>query len=93
MLKTILKKIFGKLVSNIREKYSNPWQTGEVHKWMYDGFSLKMLLEETGFKDAKTLKFDESVLKYWNKYSLDKSKFDDKKPGKPESIFVEARKL
>lgn len=69
----------------------DPRLTGEVHRWMYDRVSLKMLLEEQGFADFKVCTFDESRMLNWDQYQLDRSARGNQ-PRKPDSLFVEAIK-
>jgi hypothetical protein len=68
---------------------SDPKTAGELHKWMYDRLSLKILLEEAGFSDFRVRSFDDSAIPHWSKYNLDRSKFGDR-PRKPDSLCVEA---
>lgn len=95
--KNILKKGFWKdklLRRLLKDEYWNlPLakfrSKGEVHQWMYDSYSLKKLLEKTGFaKIEKTTAF-QSNISQWNKYSLD---VKDNKILKPDSFFTEATK-
>jgi SAM-dependent methyltransferase len=71
--------------------HANPQKTGEAHKWMYDRLSLKLLLEKYEFINFSVKKFDESRIKYWERYNLDKSIYGNF-PRKPESIYVECEK-
>mgnify|MGYP000333176704 CR=1 FL=1 len=64
-------------------------QSGEIHKWMYDRYSLKILLEEVGFKKVKIKDAFTSDVKNWGKFGLD---VVDGKIRKPDSLFVEATK-
>jgi predicted SAM-dependent methyltransferase len=63
--------------------------SGEIHRWMYDRFSLKRLLQKSGFQNVKTCRADESLIPNFNKYSLD---ILDGKIKKPDSLFVEGIK-
>lgn len=63
--------------------------SGEVHQWMYDRYSLRRLLLETGFSDFRVRTAFESYIPDWSRYHLD---HQDGKVIKPESIFVEARR-
>lgn len=74
------------LISN-----ANPRNTGEVHKWMYNRLTLKLLLEKYGFINFSINSFDESKIEYWERYNLDKSIYGNF-PRKPESIYVECIK-
>jgi len=70
---------------------ANPQKTGEVHKWMYNRLTLKLLLEKHGFINFSINKFDKSKIEYWERYNLDKSIYGNF-PRKPESIYVECKK-
>jgi len=65
--------------------------SGEIHQWMYDRYSLTKLLHETGFTDIKVCRADESAIPNFNSYLLDIE--PDGKVRKPDSLFMEARKL
>jgi len=70
---------------------SDPRQSGEAHKWMYDRFALQLLMAELGFKPSCVRRYDQSAIPHWAKYNLDKSP-DADRPRKPDSLYVEARK-
>lgn len=72
-------------------KSTNPQKSGEAHRWMYDKLDLKILLESVGFRNFKVLRYDQSKIKDWNKYALDKAK-NKNRARKPDSIFCEAEK-
>ena len=63
--------------------------SGEVHQWMYDRFSLARLLEECGFVNIKICQAHESSIPDFNSYGLD---IIDGKVRKPDSLFIEACK-
>ncbi|MBN1755111.1 methyltransferase domain-containing protein [bacterium] len=77
-----LKKIFPKDLG--------PDQTGELHKWMYDSYSLKRALKEAGFKDIREMTYNQSNIKDWNEFELDCN--PDGSSYKYDSIFMEALK-
>ncbi len=63
---------------------------GEIHYWMYDRFSLKMLLEKCGFKQIKIESPFESSIPDWSVYELDVKNglvYD------PNSLFIEGMKV
>lgn len=64
--------------------------SGEVHQWMYDRFSLKRLLAQNKFKDAKICKATESKIPNWKSYNLDTN--SDETVYKPDSFYMEAIK-
>jgi len=65
-------------------------QSGEVHKWMYDRWSLKNLLTACGLTDVRPCAAHESRIPDFDRYQL------DVEPGgstrKPDSLFMEAVK-
>jgi hypothetical protein len=63
---------------------------GEVHQWMYDRFSLKMLLEQAGFCEIRTYSALESRIGNWSEYHLDTGV--DGTAYKPDSLYMEAAK-
>jgi predicted SAM-dependent methyltransferase len=63
--------------------------SGEVHRWMYDRFFLKRLLERSGFEDVRVCRADESRIYNFNSYGLD---IQDGKIRKPDSLFMEGKK-
>ncbi|MBE9111567.1 glycosyltransferase [Nodosilinea sp. LEGE 07298] len=63
---------------------------GEVHQWMYDGYSLGRLLRESGFKDIQSCTAAESSIADFPKYHLDV--LDNGQVRKSDSLFVEAKK-
>jgi predicted SAM-dependent methyltransferase len=63
--------------------------SGEIHQWMYDRYSLKRLLVQAGFVDAKICDATESRIPEYEKYSLDAL---NGAPRKPDSIYIEASK-
>lgn len=65
-------------------------QSGEVHQWMYDRYSLGVLLEKVGFSDIKVCQADESRISDFNNYYLDV--LPDGRVRKSDSLFMEAIK-
>jgi hypothetical protein len=63
---------------------------GEVHKWMYDRYSLSVLLNQAGFQQFKVCACNESQIPTFNSYLLDINA--DGSIRKPDSLFMEARK-
>lgn len=62
---------------------------GEIHQWMYDRYSLKILLQNCGFTDVQVVTAFSSRIKDWNTFELD-GKNDLVR--KPDSLFIEAKK-
>jgi predicted SAM-dependent methyltransferase len=63
---------------------------GEVHKWMYDRYSLGKLLAESGFVSAHVRRADESAIPRFAGFGLDT--LPDGAVRKPDSLFMEAVK-
>lgn len=63
--------------------------SGEIHLWMYDRYSLKRLLEQVGFIDVRVCRADDSRIPDFNSYGLD---MIEGKIRKPDSLFMEAMK-
>lgn len=62
---------------------------GEIHQWMYDRYSLGLLLESVGFKNPHVVTAFESSIPDWSSFKLDGS---EGKVRKPDSLFMEAQK-
>jgi len=63
--------------------------SGEIHRWMYDRYSLRRLLEQAGFIDVRICRADESRIPDFNSYNLD---VVEGKVRKPVSLFMEGIK-
>lgn len=63
---------------------------GEIHQWMYDRYSLSELLRNVGFTEIKVCSAFESEIQNWDTYQLD---VIDGEIRKPDSLFIEAKKL
>ena len=64
-------------------------QSGEIHQWMYDRYSLRLLLMGAGFRDVRQVTPFESTIPGWLHYKLDA---DEYSTNKPDSIFLEGRR-
>lgn len=64
-------------------------ESGEIHRWMYDRFSLHRLLSQAGFSGVKVCNADESAIPDFNSYDLDVC---EKIVRKPDSLYMEAVK-
>lgn len=62
--------------------------SGEVHQWMYDGYSLGKLLADCGFDEIESCRADESRIENFARFHLDTE--PDGSVYKPDSFFVEA---
>lgn len=63
--------------------------SGEVHQWMYDRFSLGRLLNVTGFVEVRVCGAATSQIEGFGDFGLDVL---DGQVRKPDSLFMEARK-
>lgn len=65
-------------------------KTGELHRWMYDRYSLKALLLKTGFKNIRARDAFTSQIQGWNQFYLDINR--DSSVYKPDSLYMEGLK-
>jgi predicted SAM-dependent methyltransferase len=65
-------------------------QSGEVHRWMYDSFSLGRALKDTGFVNVRRCSAFESAVPGFASYALDVD--ERKRVRKPDSLFMEAER-
>jgi len=63
--------------------------SGETHRWMYDRFSLRQLLEQAGFERIGVCTAVESQIPGFTSYDLD---MVEGRVRKPDSLFMEAVK-
>jgi len=63
-------------------------QSGEVHRWMYDSFSLGRALKDAGFVNVRRCTALESAIPGFESYALDVD--ERKRIRKPDSLFMEA---
>ena len=63
--------------------------SGEIHRWMYDRYSLSRLLTQSGFTKIRVCEANESAIPNFDTYELDTWQG---KVRKPDSIFIEAIK-
>jgi SAM-dependent methyltransferase len=68
----------------------DPRKTKESNLWTYDRLSLRLLLEEQGFKKFSVKSYAESGIVGWERYSLDRSNSGDH--AIEPSLYLEARK-
>ena len=83
-------KVFGKFEVYKTYKLGKFMKSGEVHKWMYDSYSLEQLLKEQGFKNVDIKKYNQSRIANWESYGLEINR--DGSEYKPHSLYVEACK-
>ncbi len=65
-------------------------QSGEVHRWMYDEFSLAWMLRDTGFAGVSRCAADASGIPRFAAYMLDTDAQGVVR--KPDSLFVEGKR-
>jgi hypothetical protein len=65
-------------------------ESGEIHQWMYDRFSLSRLLRQAGFAEDRVCAAGQSGIPNFNSYGLDLTA--DGAVRKPDSLFMEAAK-
>ena len=63
---------------------------GETHQWMYDDVNLKLILEESYFKNIKKMIFNKSNIENWEAHKLESN--EDGSEFKPHSLYLEAIK-
>jgi|RhiMethySRZTD1v2_1073278.scaffolds.fasta_scaffold34693_5 predicted SAM-dependent methyltransferase len=64
--------------------------SGEIHRWMYDRYSLGQMLIAAGFASPRRVEAAESKIADWASYRLDVE--PDGSVYKPDSLFMEATK-
>ena len=65
-------------------------QGGEIHQWMYDRYSLKLILEQCNFIQIVQCTATTSYIADWSSFNLDTE--PDGSIYKPDSLFMEAIK-
>jgi predicted SAM-dependent methyltransferase len=65
-------------------------QGGEVHQWMYDRYSLSVLLNKIGLENVKQCTAKESYIPNWTSWNLDTE--PDGSVYKPDSLYMEGIK-
>lgn len=64
--------------------------SGELHQWMYDSYSLRVLLNNAGFRNILRCSATESSILHWSTYSLDTD--PDGFEHAPSSLYMEGVK-
>lgn len=90
----LLREIFLKQLLSKKEyqalKIGRFRQSGEVHQWMYDRYSLAVILKKCRFEKIIQRSATESYISNWNTYNLDTE--PDGSIYKPDSFYMEAVK-
>lgn len=89
--KQIPSHILFQLSNWLAETRGDPRETGEAHRWIYDRFGLKILMEAAGFEGIERMFHDKSRIPDWPVYSLD-STSDRRHARKPDSLYMEGIK-
>ena len=66
-------------------------QSGELHRWMYDRYSLSLILKKQGFEEIAVCQADQSRIPNFTSYQLDTDSTGEAR--KPDSLFIEAIKV
>ena len=85
---TLLKLLLGKEYSTLQ--IGRFRQSGEIHQWMYDRYSLSLLLKKCGLTNIVQRSATESYIPDWTSFNLDTEL--DGTVYKPDSLFMEAIK-
>ena len=85
---TSLQKPFRQTVENLF--LGDARRRGETHQWMYDRINLASLIKKTGYKNIHIVDFNNSMIKDWEIYGLDKNILNEEY--KPGSLYLEAQK-
>lgn len=64
-------------------------KTAELHRWMYDKYSLEELMSNAGFKDIREESPFTSRINGWRQFNLDNN---DSSAYKPDSLYMEGVK-
>ena len=65
-------------------------QSGEIHQWMYDRYSLSVLLNKIGLENVQQCSATESYIPNWKSWNLDTE--PDGSIYKPDSLYMEGIK-
>jgi len=84
----LLKNLLGKEYSALQTGRFR--QGGEVHQWMYDRYSLSVLLKKCGLINIAQRSAADSYIPDWTQFNLDTE--PDGQVYKPDSLFMEAIK-
>jgi len=100
--RTMMKKVVGKVRSVVARAVESMINgdpealrvgrfrlSGECHRWMYDRFSLRQLLEQTGFTKIQVCTAFDSRIDRFSSFDLD---VVNGRVRKPDSLFMEAVK-
>jgi predicted SAM-dependent methyltransferase len=85
---SLLKLLLGKEYSSLQ--IGRFRQSGEIHQWMYDSYSLKRLLKQCGLENIIQQTANKSYIPDWTSFNLDTE--PDGRVYKPDSLYMEAIK-
>ena len=84
LIKLILNKEYGALeIGRFR-------QMGDIHQWMYDRYSLRIIMQKSGFKNVAQRRAYESYIPDWKRFNLDTE--ENGSVVRPDSLFMEGIK-
>lgn len=75
------------LVRFLERRLRDARSSGEVHRWMYDAYSLRALLSAAGFVETTEAGYRESRVPGWGEFLLDNE--EDGREARPGSAYVE----
>jgi predicted SAM-dependent methyltransferase len=84
----LLKLLLGKEYNAL--KIGRYRQSGEIHQWMYDRYSLSVLLKECGLENIIQRSATDSYIPNWTSFNLDTDQ--NGTIYKPDSLFIEGIK-
>lgn len=90
---TMAKLIVGLIAGNdVKQAFAEGVfrDSGEIHQWMYDRFSLGRILHATGFREIRVYAANESRIPHFDSYELE---VINGRIRKPDSLFMEGIKL
>lgn len=82
-------RVFGRLPAYQKYQLGKFMLSGETHKWMYDEYGLRRLMESAGFRHICKMSAGDSGILGWSAYELET---DAGKEYKPHSLYMEAVK-
>lgn len=86
----LIDKLFGKFKFYNTYKLGKFMESGEVHMWMYDKYSIMQLLARIGFSEIEIKQFNQSRIPGWSEYGIETNK--DGTEYKPHCLYVEGIK-
>jgi predicted SAM-dependent methyltransferase len=85
-----LRRALWRSLTRLRRPRGGFRESGEVHQWMYDRYSLTALVAGAGFREVAVVSHDRSRIPSWSGYGLDID--TEGKAAIPVSLYLEAVK-